>query len=431
MPTACIITRMTDWNFASILIVVILFLLWNLELIATILDRKAEPETIPAALQGVMDEATLQKGRMYRMECSRFGILRSALQLSILLGFWFAGGFESLDTWIRSFAGSGIMAGLYYVAFLFIAQSLLGLPFEIWDTFVLEKRFGFNRSTAATFALDQVKGLFLFALLGLPLLTALLWILGTLPHAWFWAWIVLACFQLLMVWLAPTYIMPLFNRFTPMEDGDLKQSIEELGKKSDFPLDGVFVMDGSRRSSKANAFFTGIGKHKKIALFDTLIDTCPKPEVIAVLAHEIGHFRCGHIRSRLLAGMANLGVLCFLLGICTDASSSTARILFDAFGVQTISPHVGLVLFGILMTPVSTAVAIALNAWSRKHEFEADAFARQVVGSGSPLADALRRMTMDHLAHPTPSRLRVWLDHSHPPLWERLRALESKEAHRG
>jgi STE24 endopeptidase len=227
-----------------------------------------------------------------------------------------------------------------------------------------------------------------------------------------------------MVWLAPTYIMPIFNRFTPMADGDLKQSIEELGKQCQFPLNGVFVMDGSRRSTKANAFFTGIGKHKKIALFDTLIETCPKPEIMAVLAHEIGHFRCGHIRSRLIAGMFHLGALCFLLGICTDASSNIARALFDAFGVRTISPHVGLVLFGILMTPLSTVIAIVLNAWSRKHEFEADAFARKAVGSGSPLADALRRMTMDHLAHPSPSRLRVWLDHSHPPLLKRLQALE-------
>lgn len=416
---------MTDWNLASILIVVLLFLLWKLELIATILDRKAEPENIPAPLRGVMDEATLHKGRMYRMECSRFEIFRSAIELSILLGFWFAGGFGWLDEWVRSFAGNGITAGLWFVSLWFLAQSLLGLPFEIWDTFVLEKRYGFNRSTPATFALDRIKGLALAAGIGLPVAAALLWILGTLPHAWLWAWLALAAFQLLMVWLAPTYIMPLFNRFTPMEDGDLKTSIEELGKQCQFPLDGVFVMDGSRRSSKANAFFTGIGKHKKIALFDTLIETCPKPEVIAVLAHEIGHFRCGHIRSRLIAGMGNLGALCFLLGICTDASSNIARYLFDAFGVHTISPHVGLVLFGILMTPVSTLVTILLNAWSRKHEFEADAFARNSVGSGSPLADALRRMTMDHLAHPAPSRLRVWLDHSHPPLLERLEALES------
>lgn len=422
---------MTDWNFTSILIVVVLFLLWKLELIATILDRKTEPQTIPAPLRDIMDEPTLQKGRMYRAECARFGVIRSAFDLAILLVFWFAGGFEWLDASVRSFAGDGITGGLWFLAIWFLAQSLLGLPFDLWDTFVLENRYGFNRSTPATFALDRIKGLLLAAIIGLPVAAALLWILGSLPHAWLWAWLVLAAFQLLMVWLAPTYIMPLFNRFTPMEDGELKQAIEELGKKSDFPLTGVFVMDGSRRSSKANAFFTGIGKHKKIALFDTLIDTCPKPQVIAVLAHEIGHFRCGHIRSRLIAGMLNLGAFCFLLGICTDASGSTARTLFDAFGVKTISPHVGLVLFGVLMSPVSTIISIALNAWSRKHEFEADAFARDTIGSGSPLADALRRMTMDHLSHPSPSRLRVWLDHSHPPLLERLQALESSTSRGG
>jgi STE24 endopeptidase len=417
---------MHDWNSASLIIVFLLFLLWKLEMIATILDRKTEPQAIPAQMRHVMDEATLHKGRLYRMDCSRFEVFHSAIQLAILLGFWFAGGFAWFDAWVRSFAGNGIISGLWLISLWFVAQSLLGLPYEIWTTFVHEKRYGFNRSTPATFVLDRLKGLALAGLIGLPVIAALLWILATLPHAWLWAWLALASFQFLMVWLAPTYIMPLFNRFTPMADGDLKTSIEELGKECQFPLNGVFIMDGSRRSSKANAFFTGIGKHKKIALFDTLVETCPKAEVIAVLAHEIGHFRCGHIRSRLIAGLLNLGVLCFLLGICTDPSSTIARTVFDAFGVQTISPQVGLILFGILMTPVSTVVSISLNAWSRQHEFEADAFARKAIGSGKPLADALLRMTNDHLAHPTPSRLRVWLDYSHPPLLERLEALESQ-----
>lgn len=417
---------MHDWNSASLIIVFLLFLLWKLEMIATILDRKTEPQAIPAQMRHVMDEATLHKGRLYRMDCSRFEVFHSAIQLAILLGCWFAGGFAWFDAWVRSFAGNGIISGLWLISLWFVAQSLLGLPYEIWTTFVHEKRYGFNRSTPATFVLDRLKGMALAGLIGLPVIAALLWILATLPHAWLWAWLALASFQFLMVWLAPTYIMPLFNRFTPMADGDLKTSIEELGKECQFPLNGVFIMDGSRRSSKANAFFTGIGKHKKIALFDTLVETCPKAEVIAVLAHEIGHFRCGHIRSRLIAGLLNLGVLCFLLGICTDPSSTIARTVFDAFGVQTISPQVGLILFGILMTPVSTVVSISLNAWSRKHEFEADAFARKAIGSGKPLADALLRMTNDHLAHPTPSRLRVWLDYSHPPLLERLEALESQ-----
>ena len=416
---------MIDCNFVSLLILVALLFLWKVELVAVLLDRKSEPDGIPKALVGFMDDSTLHKGRSYRMERARLGVLRSTVHLALLLVFWFAGGFGWLDSTVRSFFGDGIPAGLAFLGVWFLAHSIIDLPFDICDTFLLENRYGFNRSSPATFAMDRIKGLALAVVLGLPIASALLWILGSLSHAWLWAWLVLATFQWLMVWLAPSYIMPIFNRFSPMPDGDLKSSIQELGKNCSFPLDGVFVMDGSRRSTKANAFFTGVGKHKKIALFDTLIDTCSNDEILSVLAHEIGHFRCGHIRRRLIAGMLNLGVLCFLLGICTDSSATAARILFDAFGVKTISPHVGLVLFGILMTPVSTLVAIALNAWSRKHEFEADSFARNALGTGKPLANALLRMTSDHLAHPCPSNLRVWLDFSHPPLLERVRALES------
>jgi len=416
---------MPDWNFVSLIIILVLLFLWKLELIAVLLDRKSEPQSIPKALEGVMDDSTLQKGRSYRMERARFGVFRSTVHLSLLLVFWLAGGFGWLDSTARSFFGDGIPAGLGFLGVWFLIHAIIDLPFDIWDTFHLENRYGFNRSTPATFAMDRIKGLALALVLGLPIASALLWILGSLSHAWLWAWLALAMFQLLMVWLAPSYIMPLFNRFSPMPDGDLKSSIQELGKNCSFPLDGVFVMDGSRRSTKANAFFTGFGKHKKIALFDTLIHTCSKDEILAVLAHEIGHFRCGHIRRRLIAGMLNLGVLCFLLGICTDPSSTAARILFDAFGVKSISPHVGLVLFGILMSPVSTLVAVALNAWSRKHEFEADSFARNTLGTGTHLASALLRMTSDHLAHPCPANLRIWLDYSHPPLLERIRALEN------
>jgi STE24 endopeptidase len=219
--------------------------------------------------------------------------------------------------------------------------------------------------------------------------------------------------------------MPLFNKFTPMPEGELKQAIEALAFRCEFPLSGVFVMDGSKRSTKANAFFTGFGKQKKIALFDTLIDKSTTAELLGVLAHEIGHFRRGHIKQRLAAGIFQSAVIFFLLGLATDPHGSLARLLFDAFGVSQISPHVGLVLFSILLEPVSKSIGVLLNAWSRRHEFEADAYAADATGDAIPLASALKKMTSDHLAHPMPTALRVWLDYSHPPLLERLRALVS------
>jgi STE24 endopeptidase len=415
---------MTDWNFMTAIIVIGLFALWKLEFIATLLNLKHFPAAVPEELSGLMDEEKLERARAYQTTTSRFDIVKSSFSLAVLLGFWFLGGFGKLDEMARSLFQNGIAVGLFYLSVLFLGQSLISLPFSVYSTFVIENRFGFNRATPAVFVMDQIKGLLLAALLGLPLGAAVLWIFGNVHHAWIWAWVVVTAFQLILTWLAPSVIMPMFNKFTPMPDGELKQEIEDLGKRCGFPLDGVFVMDGSKRSTKANAFFTGLGKRKKIALFDTLIEKSSVPELLGVLAHEIGHFRRGHIKQRLAAGILQTAAIFFLLGLATDPSGRFSRLLFDAFGVQTISPHVGLILFGILLEPVSTLLGVVFNAWSRKHEFEADAFAAEATGDGAPLAQALKKMTADHLSHPSPAKLRVWLDYSHPPLLERLKSLK-------
>lgn len=421
---------MTDWNFMTLLIVVALFVLWKLEFAATLLNLKTFPTTVPDELRDVMDSEKLDKARAYLTVNSRFDVIKSSLSLTVLLVFWFAGGFGWLDALARSLApDSDVAAGLVFLSALFLGQSLISLPFSIYETFVIERKFGFNRITPGTFIMDRVKGLLLAAVIGLPLAAAVLWIFGNVAHAWLWAWAIVTGFQLLLTYLAPSLIMPLFNKFTPMPDGELKSGIEALGDRCGFPLAGVFVMDGSKRSTKANAFFTGLGKQKKIALFDTLVEKSTVPELLGVLAHEIGHFRCGHIKQRLVVGILQTAVIFFLLGLATDPDGRFARILFDAFGVAQISPHVGLVLFSILLEPVSKALGVAAHAWSRRHEFEADAYAVDATGDGAPLATALKRMTADHLSHPSPAKLRVWLDYSHPPLLQRLQALERAAPH--
>lgn len=416
---------MTDWNFMTLLIVVTLFAIWNLELIATLLNLKTFPKRPPAELSDLMDQSKLDRAHSYLVANSRFDIMQSTFSTCILLIFWFLGGFEWLDLLARRVTPGSISAGLAFLSALFIGQTLISIPFSAYETFIIEEKFGFNRSTKTTFIVDRFKTLLLAAVIGLPLAAAVLWIFESVDHAWVWAWIVVTAIQLLLTWLAPTLIMPLFNKFTPMPEGELKNAIEALGKRCGFPLDGVFVMDGSKRSSKANAFFTGLGKRKKIALFDTLIDQSSTPELLGVLAHEIGHFKRGHIKQRLIAGIVQTAVIFFLLGLATDPDGKFSRILFDAFGVSQISAHVGLVLFTILLEPVTRALSLILNAWSRKHEFEADAYATQAIGDGSPLASALKKMSAEHLSHPSPARLRVWLDYSHPPLLERLRAIRS------
>ena len=421
----CMMDGVSDWNFMTVVIMVGLFALWKLELAATLLNLRAFPTRVPDALAGVMDAAQLDRARDYHQVNARLDITRDTVSLGILLAFWVLGGFQWLDGLARSLAPGTLTAGLLFLALLVVAQTVISLPFAWIETFRIEEKFGFNRSTPATFWMDRIKGLLLAAALGLPLAAAILWIFSNVAHAWLWAWALVTVYQLFVTYIAPTWIMPLFNKFTPMPDGPLKDDIEKLGRECGFPLAEVYVMDGSKRSTKANAFFTGFGKNKKIALFDTLIDKSSRPELLGILAHEIGHFRCGHIRQRLAVGIVQTAVIFYLLGLAIAPDGAFARLLFDAFGVSEISPHVGLVLFAILLEPVGKVLGALANAWSRRHEFEADAYAAKATGDAAPLAEALRKLTADHLSHPAPSRLRVILDYSHPPLLRRLEALEA------
>ena len=419
---------MSDWNFMTVVIVISVFALWKLELLATLLNLRSFPATVPAPLSDLLTPEKLESARDYLRVNARFGIVQATAALTVLLMFWSLGGFGWLDGLARAWAPTELLAGLVFMSLLLLGQSLIDLPFSVYDTFVIEQNFGFNRATPLTFIMDRVKGLLLAAVLGLPLLAAILWIFGNVGHAWLWAWAVVTAFQLILTYVAPTWIMPLFNKFTPMPDGPLKQAIEALGVRCGFPLTGVFVMDGSKRSTKANAFFTGLGKQKKIALFDTLIEKSSQAELLGVLAHEIGHFRCGHIRQRLAMGILQTAAIFYLLGLAIDPQGAFARQLFDAFGVAKISPHVGLVLFSLLLQPLSKLLGVLANAWSRKHEFEADAYAAKVTGDGAALGVALKKLSADHLSHPAPAALRVWLDYSHPPLLQRLGALQNNHA---
>ncbi|MCX8496674.1 MAG: M48 family metallopeptidase [Akkermansiaceae bacterium] len=414
---------MSDWNWLSGIILLGLVIVWKMEFAATLLDLKAFPVSVPKILDGLMDATKLDRAREYLQVNAKAGMIQSITHLVVLLIFWSLGGFGWVDQFSRSLTPSPMGAGLIFLSLLFLGQSLVSLPFAIHDTFGIEQRFGFNRSTPATFITDRLKGLLLAALIGLPLIAVVLRIFSHGGLAWLWAWMVVTGFQLALTYIAPTWIMPWFNKFTPMPEGPLKQEIEALGERCGFPLSGVFVMDGSKRSTKANAFFTGLGKQKKIALFDTLVEKSSTPELLGILAHEIGHFRCGHIKQRLGVGILQMAAIFYLLGLATDPHGAFARQLFDAFGVKEISPHVGLVLFSILLEPVSKGLSVLANAWSRKHEFEADAYAAKATGEAAPLGEALKKMTADHLSHPSPSSLRIWLDYSHPPLLQRLEAL--------
>jgi STE24 endopeptidase len=392
-----------------------------LSIVTSLLNIQAMNPRVPHEFRSVYDEDTYRQSQVYTRARTRFGLVQSTLSLTVLLFFWQIGGFEWLDRVARELDAGPVATGLIFVGTLVAGSTALGLPFRIYSTFVIEERFGFNRTTAATFTLDLVKGLLLGGLLGATLLSVVLFLFElTGSLAWLWCWGATTIFLLLAQFIAPTWIMPLFNTFTPLGTGELKDALIAYSQAARFPLDGVFVIDGSRRSAKANAFFTGFGKHKRIALFDTLIAKQTTAELVAVVAHEVGHYRRGHILRNLVFGIAHTGVLFWVLSLCLRQQG-----LFEAFGVAEPSVHAGLVFFSLLFTPVELVLSVLVHRFSRQYEFEADAFAAETTGSAEPLVSALKKLSADNLSNLTPHPLEVYLHHSHPPVLQRIDALRA------
>jgi STE24 endopeptidase len=343
--------------------------------------------------------------------------------LFLLLAFWFSAGFNWFDQLVRAWNFVPLVTGLFYIGILSFAYSLVTLPFGIYRTFVIEERFGFNKTTPRTYILDLIKGLGLGLLLGGPLLTGVLALFeyaGT--YAWFYCWAAVAGFSLAMQYVAPNWIMPMFNRFTPLESGELKEAILRYASSVDFPVSNVFVMDGSKRSSKSNAFFTGFGRNKRIVLFDNLIAGHPVPEMVAVLAHEVGHYKKRHILQGVAIGILHAGAVFFLLSLFLGNSG-----LYQAFYMRQESIYAGLLLFGVAYTPLDSVLSIVMQMVSRRNEYEADRFAAGTTEDPHALIDALKRLSASNLSNLTPHRFYVFLNYSHPPLLERVQAIQDIE----
>jgi len=411
-----------QYNHWFIAIVLATFLLWKLDFFATLLNMKALEAEVPEAFRSYVDAETYERSQEYTRVRSVLGIGEGIFSLVLLFAFWWLGGFGWLDAWVRGFGLGPVAGGLLFVGVLVAAQHLVTLPFDLYSTFGIEAEFGFNRTSWSTWLLDQAKSLLLAVLIGAPLLAALLWIFGNVPLAWLWAWFLVTGFSLFLAYVAPTWILPLFNRFEPLPEGELKVAIHEMAERCEFPLAEVMVMDGSKRSAKSNAFFTGFGKRKRIALFDTLVEKHTVPELVAVLAHEIGHYKKRHILKSLLIGFATTGAMFFLLGLMLEN-----RALFDAFAVEQTSVYVSFILFSILMAPLSEVLSYGGRWLSRKHEFEADAYSAQAMGDSAPMVEALRKLSRDNLSNLTPHPFYVFLNYTHPPVAERIAALEALE----
>lgn len=393
-------------------------LLYALETLSVLLNLKHLSQPLPTEFADVFDAEAFAKSQAYSRESARHDLIASGVRLAAFLTFWLAGGFPWVQSLVSSLTENPILQGLAGISLLHLAGSLLSLPFEWHDTFKIEAKYGFNKTTPAVFIADHIKGLLLGALIGLPVLALLLWLFGAFPNAWLWAWLAVTVLVLALQYIAPRYLMPLFNKFTPLEDGALKTAIHTLSEKCAFPVKELFVIDGSRRSTKGNAFFAGYGKNKRIALYDTLIEKHPQPELLAVLAHEIGHFKRGHIVQRLIVAVVQLAVIFLLMGTVLTNNG-----LHAAFGLTTPVLWLGFVFFMILFEPVQTVLGILSGLWSRKHEYEADAYAAQATGGPDDMIAALKRLARDTLSNLTPHPLTVFLHYSHPPMIQRLAAL--------
>lgn len=412
-------------NGLGIFIIISLLALWNLDFIATLLNLKALSPKLPEEFSGVFTEDKYADSQHYTRATSQFDIVQSVFTLALTLVVWLSGGFGLLDDFVRGLGYGELGTGLLFMGILFLGQTLLSIPFQVYSTFVIEEKFGFNKTTPKTFIIDQIKGLILMAVIGAPILALILWIFNSIENAWLWAWIAFTVIQLALTYFAPTYLLPLFNKFEPMPDGELKTTINDLAKKCDFPLTEIHIMDGSKRSTKSNAFFTGFGNKKKIALFDTLIENHSTEGLVGVLAHEIGHFKCKHIIQRLAIGIVQTAVLFFLIGLATDPESSFAQMLSEAFYVENVSVYAGLVFFFILFAPVNRLLSLFSNMNSRKHEFEADAYAANAQGTAEHLITSLKQLSADNLVNLTPHPFPVFLDYSHPPMLTRIKALRA------
>ena len=407
-------------NAFFVIILVAVLVEFLLGVVSNLLNLSALRPEAPEGLEDVYEPEKYAKSQEYTKVNTGFDLITSTFKLALLLTFWLFGGFNWLDQIVRDWEFHVILSGVVYIGLLGIAYIVINLPFSIYKTFVIEAHFGFNKTTWGTFVMDRVKALGLAIVLGAPLLAA---VLAFFEYggdfAWLYAWVAITIVMLAIQFIAPTWIMPLFNKFTPLEPGELRDSILDYAKSVNFTVNNIMVMDGSKRSSKSNAFFTGFGKNKRIALFDTLVDNHTVTELVAVLAHEIGHYKKKHIIQSMVVSAINGLIVFFLLSIFLRSEG-----LFDAFFMDEMSKYAGLLFFGLLYTPVDIVLSMAMQYVSRRHEYEADRWSVETYGRPNDLSGSLKKLSQDNLSNLGPHPFYVFLNYTHPPLKERIRAIE-------
>ena len=377
-------------------------------------------EKLPDELKDIYDSEKYVQSQNYERINIHFGLITSTFNLILILGMFFLDGFAWVDSLAAGISAHPVLHPLIFFGILGLAFDLLNTPFAVYDTFVIEQRFGFNKTTPLLFITDKLKGWLLSAVIGGGLMALIIWFyLQTTVYFWLWAWLLTSVFMLFMAFFYSSLIVPLFNKQKLLEDGDLKNQITHYAGKVGFHIDKIYTIDGSKRSTKANAYFSGMGRKKRIVLFDTLISELSVGEIVAVLMHEIGHYRKKHIISGMILSFIQSGVMLFILSLFVSQP-----VLSQALGVPDAAFHIGLIAFGILFSPISIIIGLMMNTVSRKNEFQADHFAARF-GMGNDLIGALKKLSVNNLSNLTPHLLYVFFHYSHPTLLQRIRKLNT------
>jgi len=376
---------------------------------------------LPEEFAGWYDAERYRKSQDYLRENTRFRLLVDAITTPLTVAFILLGGFNLVDQAARSFSLGTIPTGLIFAGMLMLASQMLSTPPAIYSTFVIEEKYGFNRTTPKTFIMDILKSWLLTLVIGGSIFSCMLWFFDrTGSLAWVYCWLAVVIFQLLITYCAPVVILPLFNKFSPLEDGELKDAILRYAREQHFALKGVFVMDASRRSAKSNAFFIGFGTYRRIVLYDTLVKKHTVDELVSILAHEMGHYKKRHILKSLLLSILTTGLMFFILSLFINSPA-----LFSAFKMDHLSIYASLFFFAFLYTPISLILSIAGKVLSRKYEFESDAYAARTYKKPAAMIASLKKLTVDNLSNLTPHPIKVFLSYSHPPVLQRIRALKA------
>ena len=410
-------------NIYFIIIIGMILFQYGLSILVKILNLKSLNPNLPDEFSDVFDKDKYIKSQEYTKTNTNFSFITSTFSLIVNLSFILGGFYNTIDLYVRGFGYGSEVTGLLFFGLLFVINDLLNIPFSLYKTFIIETKYGFNKTTLKTFWMDKVKGYFLTILIGGPVLYLILYFFANFTeYGWLYVWIFLIAFSIIMQPIFTTFIAPMFNKFTPLEDGPLLTRIKDYLSKVNFPVQRLEVVDGSKRSSHSNAYFSGIGKYKRIALFDTLLEQMDDDEILSIIAHEVGHYKLKHIYSGIILSSLQSGIMLYILSLFINNEQ-----LFAVFGMQegNLSIYASLVFFSMLYSPISLIVGIFFSVISRKNEFSADKYSAETAEMPKSLISGLKKLSKENLSNLTPHWLNVFLNYSHPPVLDRIRILKS------